>query len=246
MASVVNSVVLYGAPIWQEALQYKKYRERLEKVQRLMALRVCSAYRTVSTVALQVVGALIPIDLMVEERTTQYQQGEGSAAELRLQTVRQWQSRWDCEKERAQWTKRLIPSLEPWLGRKHGEVTYHLTQCLTGHGVFGSYLKRIGWRDAEMCWYCRELDMPEHTMFQCARWVTKRTEAETATGVELNAENVVEVMLRGQTEWDAVGRFLTEVMRQKEADERQEEIQKEVSQNPPHTDNSDITNICRL
>jgi hypothetical protein len=78
MASVVNSVMLYGAPIWQKALQYKKYRERLEKVQRLMALRVCSAYRTVSTVALQVVGTLIPIDLMVEERTTQYQQGEGS------------------------------------------------------------------------------------------------------------------------------------------------------------------------
>jgi hypothetical protein len=106
MASVVNSVVLYGAPIWQKALQHKKYRERLEKVQRLMALRVCSAYRTVSTVALQVVGALIPIDLMVEERTKQYQQGEGSASELRLQTVRLWQSRWDCEKERAQWTKR--------------------------------------------------------------------------------------------------------------------------------------------
>jgi hypothetical protein len=64
-------------------------------------------------------------------------------------------------------------------------------------------------------------------MFQCARWATNRTEAETATGVELNAENVVEVILRGQTEWDAVGRFLTEVMRQKEADERQDESQRE-------------------
>lgn len=45
--------MLYGAPIWQKAFQHKKYKERPGRVERLIALRVCSAYCTLSTVALQ-------------------------------------------------------------------------------------------------------------------------------------------------------------------------------------------------
>jgi hypothetical protein len=89
-------------PIWQKALQHKKYKERPGRVKRFIALRVCSAYCTLSTVALQMVGILVPIDLIVEERARAHQQGPGSAVELRSHTVGQWQTKWDDEDERAQ------------------------------------------------------------------------------------------------------------------------------------------------
>jgi hypothetical protein len=54
-------------------------------------------------------------------------------------------------------------------------------------------------------------------MFRCARWVAARMEAEMVTGAELNAENVVKVMLRSQPEL---------VMRQKEADEKKTKTSK--------------------
>ncbi|KAH0822369.1 hypothetical protein GEV33_000422 [Tenebrio molitor] len=131
-------------PIWQKALQHKKYKERPGRVKRFIALRVCSAYCTLSTVALQMVGILVPIDLIVEERARAHQQGPGSA------------------------------------------------------------------------------NTSEHTMFRCARWVAARMEAEMATGAELNAKNVVKVMLRSQPEL---------VMRQKEADNKEQKRQRGVSQN---------------
>lgn len=38
----------------------------------------------------------------------------------------------------------IQPCLETWLDRAQGEVTYRLTQVLSGHGCFGEYLCRIG------------------------------------------------------------------------------------------------------
>lgn len=45
---VVQSVLLYGAAVWCDILQYAKYREKLKKAQRKVLLGVASAYRTVS------------------------------------------------------------------------------------------------------------------------------------------------------------------------------------------------------
>ncbi|CAB0041323.1 unnamed protein product [Trichogramma brassicae] len=39
---------------------------------------------------------------------------------------------------KGQWTHRLIPSHRRWIERRHGEVKYHLTQLLSGHGCFRS------------------------------------------------------------------------------------------------------------
>ena len=68
MASVVHSRLLYAAPVWAKALQNHAIQRRLFSAQRLVALRIFSAYRTASTSAALVLASVPPIDLLAEER----------------------------------------------------------------------------------------------------------------------------------------------------------------------------------
>lgn len=52
--------------------------------------------------------------------------------------------------------------------RPHGEVTFHASQALTGHGCFNHYLKRFGKLDHDECLQCgTRLDNVEHVIFSC-------------------------------------------------------------------------------
>ena len=68
VASVVNSKLLYAAPIWTSALNNHAIQKKLFSAQRGMVLRIFSAYRTVSTCAVLVLASVPPIDLLAEER----------------------------------------------------------------------------------------------------------------------------------------------------------------------------------
>ncbi|CAB0000551.1 unnamed protein product [Nesidiocoris tenuis] len=63
-----EAVMLYGADIWAEALRFQQYREILASVQRRCALRIISAYRTVSGPAALVIAGTIPVHLLALER----------------------------------------------------------------------------------------------------------------------------------------------------------------------------------
>ena len=58
------------------------------------------------------------------------------------------------EDTRGRWTANLIGELSPWFHRRHGEVDYYLTQMLTRHGLFRSYLHKMGKVGAPQCLYC--------------------------------------------------------------------------------------------
>lgn len=68
IASAVQSILLYGAPNWADRMSAKGKTE-LTKVQRKAAIRVVSAYSTISAVASQVLADLPPIDLLAIEKT---------------------------------------------------------------------------------------------------------------------------------------------------------------------------------
>ncbi|XP_026464666.1 uncharacterized protein LOC113367255 [Ctenocephalides felis] len=54
LLEVVHYILLYGAEIWADILKQKTYRRKIASVQRLGALRVTCAYRTVSEAAVLV------------------------------------------------------------------------------------------------------------------------------------------------------------------------------------------------
>ncbi|CAB0040032.1 unnamed protein product [Trichogramma brassicae] len=69
---------------------------------------------------------------------------------------------------KGRWTHRLIPSIAAWIERRHGEVNYHLTQLLSGHGCFRSYLCRTKNDTSSSCPTCHPtVEDVEHVIFHC-------------------------------------------------------------------------------
>ncbi|XP_046869253.1 uncharacterized protein LOC124461839 [Drosophila willistoni] len=95
-----------------------------------------------------------------------------------------------------QWTFRLIPDLKMWFNRKHGEVTFELTQILSGHGCFGEYLYRFGHQASAECTWC---------------W-NERQEAELLCGEPLSSQNLVPLMTLNQRNWTAICTFAAQVI----------------------------------
>ena len=116
-------------------------------VQRQGALRVACAYRTVSEATVLVIAGIIPIMLLARERKFIYgRKNEGDPNQIKADVRRAKMLKWQklC-KDRAEsaWTRRLIKEVAAWIQREHGEMNYFLTQFLSGHGLFQSYLFRM-------------------------------------------------------------------------------------------------------
>lgn len=221
MSSVVYSILLYAAPVWRKAINIAKYRKLTEKVQRRISLRICSAYRTLSTEAAVLLADTPPIDLLIEERTELYRRGKEERKRLRTEIIDRWQERWDNLEGKAAWTKELIPDVRPWIHRKHGEINYHLTQMLTGHGCFKAYLNKFGRAENGDCWYCGANDTARHTFFECDRWIEIRTRAEILIGEHITPQNIVNIMLQSERKWNVISEMADSIMNRKEHDERQ-------------------------
>lgn len=193
LASVVLSRLLYGAPFWIHDI-VKGAINKLSRVARRMMLRVAICYRTTSYAAVAVVASVPPLELLAKERAEIY--GGLDRALARSKLLRRWQE--ECDTARTgRWTYRLMGDMEAWYRRRHSEVNFHMSQVLTGHGFFRSYLQRFGKSDTDACALCGvSPDDAEHAIFACElahRW---RNEACVYLGIGvLTPDNLVSVML---------------------------------------------------
>ena len=121
---------------------------KLFSAQKGVALRVLSAFRTVSTTAVLVLASVPPIDLLAQERQETFQlrkkftcisdlheiarTKEAIRKDERHRLVERWQTRWHGE-QTGRRTYRLIPELATWLNRKNGEVDLYLAQVQGCH-----------------------------------------------------------------------------------------------------------------
>ena len=118
------------------------------------------------------------------------------------------------------------PLFEEWLERRHGVLTFRLTQVLTGHGCFGKYMFRIRREDTPGCVHCedRPEDTVEHTVEVCPAWAEHRRVLVEAIGGDLSRPALVQSMVRSEEAWGAVASFCEAVMLVKEEVDRQREI----------------------
>lgn len=152
LAHTVGAMMLYEpqalskysmGQIWGGTLRIKREQERLDFLLRSMALRVASAYVTVSGEGVIVIASLVSVRLAVQERreraglrVVKYADGMRD----RRRTIQKWQVAWSRETGVAARTKRMVKDVAVWFYRRWGQVNFQITQFLTGHGSFGTYL----------------------------------------------------------------------------------------------------------
>ncbi|KAH1029328.1 hypothetical protein HUJ05_002587 [Dendroctonus ponderosae] len=217
LRTAVISVVAYGAPIWKSALRYQKYAIMLEAVNRKLALGVAGAYRTTGTKAILAITGQPPIDLIIQERMEMYEKGKDFRNQARESIFDQWQARWN---EYNGWTKTFIRNVKEWTESKFVRADYYVTQALTGHGIFATYLKNIKKLDSDNCWFCGSIDTPEHCIFQCYRFEEIRMSAAREIGTVMTKENIGDFIISSESNFKSVAEMLRKIMKFKEVEEK--------------------------
>ncbi|VVC25513.1 Hypothetical protein CINCED_3A009483 [Cinara cedri] len=171
--------------------------------------RVTRAYRTVSAEAALFLAGTPPGDLLALERKRI--RGKmvdpdrvGSKNEIREEErgilLAAWPIRWRDGRNRA-WTRKILPDLIRWVRRRPKDLTFHVTQVLTGHGCFRDYLHRRNRAPDAACLYCQHpTDTAEHTIFYCAHWKPIRLVVNKFVGSRNITPSDVQDMLCGPSD----------------------------------------------
>lgn len=211
LAKVVASVILYAAPVWAAAMEKTTCRKKIARAYRLSALRAISGFRTVSDDAACVLAGMMPVDILAKELSRIYVRSKETArtewkllkAEERAVSMVKWQSRWDSS-TKGRWTHTLIPNVETWTKRAHGDCGYQLTQFFTGHGGYRKYLHKFKHDSSPQCPTCPSDEDTEHAIFHCGRFQDVRT-------VILTPEEVIGYMLHSEQNWREVSGIVTAI-----------------------------------
>lgn len=92
----------------------------LESLNRIMCLKISSAYRTVSTEAADVINGTLPIELL----------------EVRENLLARWKTQWR-NFTKGRWTQSLILELKPWLEKIRRDRLFYYTgasECTSNMG----------------------------------------------------------------------------------------------------------------
>uniref|UniRef100_A0ABD2WYD8 Reverse transcriptase domain-containing protein n=1 Tax=Trichogramma kaykai TaxID=54128 RepID=A0ABD2WYD8_9HYME len=212
-AHVVDSILLYGAPIWSTAAQKRVYIRQAESAHRRACLRVIGGRPHVSYEATYVLAGIPPLALIADERARLYgRRREDAEDEERLATLSKWQEAWD-RSTKARWTHRLIPNIRVWIERRHGELNYHLTQLLTGHGFFKHHSRRYDYNQSAQCPVCpSSIESAEHVFYHCPRFSDERERLHSLLHEVMTPENTTRLMLASEPNWLAVASFAYSVV----------------------------------
>lgn len=213
--AVIFSQIMYAAQAWYPLVKTKDEREKLTSISRSALIRICSSLPTVSSQALEVISGEPPINLKLQEVCRV--DGGMDKRTAKWVTAVEWQQEWEnCNQEKAAWTRRLIPVVSVWRGRRHGMVDRYVCQLLSGHGEVGAYRQRMGMGPPHACSFCDELDDPEHAFFTCNEIEDERRYVENVCGKAWTPEVAVATMLESEESWEAVAKLARTVVTRRE------------------------------
>lgn len=196
IATVIESKLLYGSEIWLHRIS-KSGLEQMEAVQKRAAVRVTRGLPRMSGDAALVLAGMTPLAIQARARQDRFLNGRRTPlAEMQLH----WQRAW--KETGPNWTKSLVPDIRDWVNRKHGELGSGLTEVLSGHGHFGTYLKMTKKRKDSMCPYCNTPETLRHLIMNCPRFDRERTSA--GLQMEVNPRKIVQRLLGSREEWRRV------------------------------------------
>lgn len=203
IASVVEAKLLYGCEVWAKRMPGCAFK-MLESTQRKAAVKIIQGFQTISTDAALVLAGMIPIKITAEARWTRFQTGTKVTETINLQ---KWQNRWD-NSENGSWTRQLIPNIKNWKNRRHGELTYEITQFLSNHGKFKCYLNKMNRSPDMKCAFCKQPENARHVLFYCSKWENQRTKLLGQIG----PEDLIMHMTKSTADWEAVSRLMERML----------------------------------
>ena len=83
-------LLLYGAPVWAEAMKFEYNRLKYMRVQRLINIKIVKAFRTMSYEASCVLAGVRPIRLAIEEKVRTYKATQNNIEYDAPLEVRYW------------------------------------------------------------------------------------------------------------------------------------------------------------
>ncbi|XP_014233349.1 uncharacterized protein LOC106656736 [Trichogramma pretiosum] len=116
-ANVIDSILLYSAPIWNCRTGTQTGMRQAEAIHRRACLRVISSRSHLPYEATYVLASIPQLALLADEGIRLYQhRHKDASAEERKETLRRRQNRWD-RSPKGRWTYRLIPNIRLWIDR---------------------------------------------------------------------------------------------------------------------------------
>ena len=196
IARVIEGQLLYGCEVWLGRMATQALHD-LESTQKRAAVKIARGFPSMSGEAALVLAGMVPLSIQAKSRQKKFQGGQPQGCE---ETLRIWQQRWT--KAEAAWTRSLIPQVEKWTSRKHGELTSELTQILSGHGNFGTFLKMTNRRPSNLCPFCKTPETVRHQTMYCPRFDRQRTAA--GLQAETDPRKIVIKMMTSTDAWNRV------------------------------------------
>lgn len=238
--NVIYSIMLYGSPIWSNSfMENTSIKGIFYKITRRLAQRVCRAYQTVSRVSAVLVSSIVPPEMVARRQAAVYHKikeanRRGIALDYKTREILLRNSKkdsledWKRTVERmregdsgARIRKALMPAFDEWYGRKHRRVTFHMTQVLSGHGCFNSFLYKIKKANSPDCDHCdMGEDTARHTLEECPCWLTERNELRDCIGNNLDLGYIVSTIVIDIEKWNSFSKFCSVVISKKEEAER--------------------------
>ncbi|XP_072159010.1 uncharacterized protein [Bemisia tabaci] len=212
----ILSIIWYGVEIWASSCN-KKNINLITATLRPLKRSLSSAYKTVSNNVLNVITDIPPTDLLIERKLRTIRKQE-DRLEIEIDINKRWNDRWTEEglQNKDKWIHKILPSLQPWIERTHGDVDFYLTQFFSGHGSFNSYLSRFKLVPSPLCPLCLSApDTPEHTFFGCTHIGEDKKDLETKLHIKISPNNIVKIMLESQENWNLIQTYITKTLKRK-------------------------------
>ena len=93
------------------------------------------------------------------------------------ESIQKWRLEWDNCQE-GSWTKKLFPKVGDESNHNRAAHDFHLSQALSGLGVFKAYLRKMHRIETSQCKCGHEDETAEHVLTECPRfadgWPTER------------------------------------------------------------------------
>lgn len=231
--AIYTSIVTYAASAWAERSCRGLAQSVLLRTQTTPLKSLTKSYNTASTLSLQVIAGVHPIDLEAQRRSAVFHLRKGRPAtvagkrifppvgepkpsltekKIQIQTraaaLEGWQSRWSSA-DVGRLTYFFLPQVAARLKMTWLRGDHEVTQFLTGHGAFRSYLFRFGFSSDSKCPCGDEDQSSEHILWHCPKLREEREELHSSLELRGNGPLTHQDLVASGRNFRAFERFCT-------------------------------------